>query len=106
MAGKAVFLVRSVVADESLRERFDQWYSTEHLPLAISTLGADKGWRAWSKTDPSVHYAAYHFDSMEKLEASLASDGFKAIVADYDKTWPQGVTRSREVLHFAEEVLG
>jgi hypothetical protein len=106
MSGKAILMVRSVISDAALREKFDHWYSTEHLPTAISEFGAEKGSRAWSETDPSVHYAFYHFATMDKLKAAVDSEALKGLIAEYDRTWPQGITRTRELLTLAEEVLG
>ena len=99
---QALFVVRSVVADESMREKFDHWYSSDHMPWAIKVFGCDKAWRAWSTTDPSAHYAAYRFRDMDALNAALRSDGFKELVADYDRSWPKGITRSRELLELVE----
>jgi hypothetical protein len=40
-ANKAYFMVRAQVANESDRAKFDQWYGTHHLPLAMDNfLGA------------------------------------------------------------------
>jgi len=41
------FMVRSVV-EEPPREKFDQWYSTHHLPMALAEFKAEKCWRFWS----------------------------------------------------------
>jgi hypothetical protein len=38
-----LFLVRAVVA-EALREKFDHWYSADHLPWAIKAFKCDKAW--------------------------------------------------------------
>jgi hypothetical protein len=99
---KAYFTVRSVVA-EPMREKFDAWYSAHHLPLAFDEFKAEKCWRFWSAADAGVHYAAYQFSDMAKLDAALKSDGFKMLVADYDKAWPAGVTRTRDMLNLVEE---
>jgi hypothetical protein len=40
---------------------------------------------------------------MQELQTALASNGFKGIVAEYDRAWPAGVTRTREILRLAEE---
>jgi hypothetical protein len=69
-ANKAYFMVRAQVPSESERAKFDQWYGTHHLPLAMDTLHADKGWRFWSRSDPSVHYAMYEFKDMATLRKS------------------------------------
>ncbi|MGD9844847.1 MAG: hypothetical protein AB7O60_13185 [Variibacter sp.] len=102
MSRKAIFMVRSVVSDESLRGKFDRWYATEHLPDAVKAFGADGASRAWSTTDPAAHYAFYEFASMEKLKAAVESDALKDLIAEYDRVWPNGVTRSREILEAAE----
>ena len=38
---KAYFIVRSVVA-EPLRQKFDHWYSADHLPMALKEFKAEK----------------------------------------------------------------
>lgn len=102
---KAYFVVRSVV-EERLREKFDHWYSTHHLPMALSEFKAEKCWRFWSAPDASVHYAAYQFADMAWLDAALASEGFKGLVADFDSAWPHGVSRTRDKLNMVEERSG
>ena len=99
---QAVLVVRSVISDPSLREPFEHWYRTDHLPRAIADLGAEKAWRLWSDSDPGVHYAVYRFADMARLKAGMGSAGFQALVADYDRTWPAGVMRTREVLSLIE----
>jgi hypothetical protein len=102
---KAYFVVRSVVEDR-LRQKFDQWYSTHHLPMALSKFKAEKCWRFWSTADACVHYAAYQFADMARLDAALASDGFKRLVTDFDSAWPHGVSRTRDKLSLMEEKSG
>ena len=63
---KAYFMVRSVV-EEPLRQKFDHWYSTHHLPMALAEFKAEKCWRFWSAADAAVHYAAYQFGDMAKI---------------------------------------
>jgi hypothetical protein len=104
MPGSALFVVRSVVADESMREKFDHWYSANHMPWAVRALGVEKAWRLWSATDSSVHYAMYRFADMDRLNAAVQSDEFKELVADFDRSWPSGVRRSRELLTLVEEM--
>jgi hypothetical protein len=101
-AHKAYFMVRAQVPAESERAKFDQWYGTHHLPLAMDTLHADKGWRFWSRSDPSVHYAMYEFKDMATLRKCLDSPGFKMLVADFDEAWPR-VTRSRDLIEIVQE---
>jgi hypothetical protein len=99
---KAYFVVRSVV-EPPLRQRFDQWYSSHHLPMALSEFKCEKCWRFWSALDAGVHYAAYQFADLARLDAALASDGFKMLVADFDRAWPHGVSRTRDRLEMVEE---
>ena len=100
---QAFLVVRSVLSDPSLRARFDHWYATDHLPRAVTDLGAEKGWRLWSETETNVHYAVYRFADMGRLRQGMNAEPFKALVVDYDRTWPAGVTRTREILSLAEE---
>ena len=96
------FLVRAVVAPD-LRDKFDAWYSDDHLPWAIRIFKCDKAWRFWSQTEPGMHYAVYRFRDKAACDAALGSDEFKALVADFSRTWPEGVTRTRDVVTLAEE---
>ena len=98
----AFFLVRAVVA-ENLREKFDHWYSVDHLPRALADFKAEKAWRFWSDLEPGVHYAVYQFADKARLDAALASDAFKALVEDFNRSWPEGVTRTRDVVTLVEE---
>jgi hypothetical protein len=100
---KACFIVRAVVAADQ-RERFDHWYSTDHLPRALTDFKAEKAWRGWSTVEQGVHYAFYQFADMARLDAALKSEAFKALVADFDRNFPQGVTRTRDILPVAEEL--
>ena len=73
---KAYFMVRAVV-EEPLRQKFDHWYSTHHLPMALAEFKAEKCWRFWSAVDAAVHYAVYQFPDMARLDAAIKSQGFK-----------------------------
>jgi len=99
---KAYFIVRAVVT-ETLRQKFDHWYSTDHLPRALADFKAEKAWRFWSTVDAAVHYAVYQFSDMATLDAAMTSDALKALIADFDENWPSGVTRTRDILTMAEE---
>jgi hypothetical protein len=101
-ANKAYFMVRAQVTDETERAKFDQWYGSHHLPLAMEKFRAEKGWRFWSRGDPSVHYALYQFKDMATLRNCLESPSFKLLVADFDKAWPH-VTRSRDLIESVQE---
>jgi hypothetical protein len=102
---KACFIVRAVVAADQ-RDRFDHWYATDHLPRALKDFKAEKAWRGWSTVEEGVHYAFYEFASPDRLDAALKSDGFKALVADFDRNFPQGVTRTRDIMTVADELAG
>ena len=97
----AYFVVRAVVAEADRRD-FDVWYSTEHLPDAAKAFRAQDAWRAWSRTDPSVHYAFYQFADVAAAEAVNASPAISTLVAEFDARWDTRVTRSREILEVAD----
>jgi hypothetical protein len=99
---KSFFLVHAVIA-EPLRDKFDHWYSTDHLPRAIRIFKCEKAWRFWSEAEPGVHYAVYQFADKARLDAALSSDAFKELVADFNRSWPEGVTRTRDVVTMVEE---
>ena len=98
----AVFVVRAIVSDPSKRSAFDAWYSREHLPDAVKSFGAEKAWRHWSLTDPSLHQATYRFADQAALERAVNSEDMKRLIADFNRDWPD-VTRTREILVLAEE---
>jgi hypothetical protein len=100
---KAFFMVRSVVI-EPLRKKFDTWYSQQHLPMALAEFKCEKCWRFWSAADGGVHYAVYQFADLARLDAALASAGFRALLAEFDRAWPEGVTRTRDKLTLVEEL--
>ena len=99
---KAYFMVRAVVT-EPLRQKFDHWYSTHHLPMALDEFKAEKCWRFWSETEAGVHYAVYRFADRTRLDAALKSEGFKELVADFNRSWPEGITRTRDIVTLVEE---
>jgi len=99
MQGTAFILVRSVVANPDDRKAFDHWYETDHLPLILSKIDMTQGWRFWSHSDPSVHYAFGEFPDMSELRRAASSEGFKFVIADYDRVWSsKGVTRTRDII--------
>jgi hypothetical protein len=101
---KGYFVVRAEVPDEADRAKFDDWYATDHLPWAIKTFGAQRGWRCWSGTDPAVHYAFYEFADVGKAQALIGSEKIKPLVADFDRVWGNRVSRGREILEVVQEV--
>ena len=68
---KSFFLVRAVVV-APLRDKFDHWYSTDHLPLALKVFKCEKAWRFWSEVEEGMHYAVYQFADKPALDAALA----------------------------------
>jgi len=96
----AWFIVRAVVA-EADRHDFDHWYRTEHLPDALKAFNAQSAWRAWSRTDPSVHYAYYQFPDAAAAEAVNASPAIGMLVAEFDARWGTRVTRTRKIIEVA-----
>jgi hypothetical protein len=99
---KCFLVVRAVISDASRRAAFDDWYRREHLPQAMEIFRAEKGWRFWSETDPSVHQATYQFDNRAAADRAINSAGMKAMIAEFDRVFP-GVTRTREVFTLVEE---
>jgi hypothetical protein len=100
---KGCFVVRAEVPNEVDRERFDHWYSTDHLPWAIKVFGAQRGWRCWSKSDPAVHYAFYEFADVDQAQGLIGSEKIKPLVADFDRVWGERVVRQREILEIVQE---
>jgi hypothetical protein len=97
-----LFLVRAVVAPH-LRDKFNHWYSNNHLPWACRIFKCKKSWRFWSEVEPGVHYAAYKFADRAACDAALATPEFKELVADFSRSWPEGVTRTRDIVTLVEE---
>ncbi len=58
-------------------------------------------WRAWSRTDPAVHYAFYQFADVAAAEAVGTSPAIRALIAEFDARWGTRVTRTREVIEVA-----
>lgn len=100
---KCLFVVRATVADAAKRTAFDAWYRREHLPDAAKSFRAEKAWRCWSDTDPSVHVAFYQFADRAALDRGTAPDVIKRLVADFDAAW-SGIPRLREIMTVVEEI--
>jgi hypothetical protein len=100
---KCLFVVRATVADPAKRPAFDAWYKDEHLPDAAKSFRAEKAWRCWSDTDPSVHVAYYQFADRAALDRGTAPEVIKRLVADFDQAW-SGLPRSREIMTIVDEV--
>ena len=98
MSDKATLIVRAVVAEPSDRPLFDDWYRTEHLPQATAVFKAKHAWRAWSRLEPSVHYAFYEFTDIGAALAAIHSDAINSLISKFDDTWGDRVTRTRDVV--------
>ena len=97
----AYLVVRAVVA-EADRPDFDAWYRAEHLPDAINAFKPQRSWRAWSRSDPSVHYAFYQFPDVAAAEAITGSSAIGALIAAFDARWGNRVVRAREIIEVVE----
>jgi len=99
---KAYLVVRAVV-EERLRQKFDHWYASDHLPKDIASFRCEKAWRFWSTADAGVHYAVYRFADLARLETARKSDAVAGLRKEFDEAWPSGVTRTRDILNPVEE---
>jgi hypothetical protein len=61
---------------------------------------------ACAATDAALHYAVYQFADADEIERALTSEPFRELVADYDRRWPTGVTRTREIVTVLQEMAG
>ena len=103
---KSCLVVRAEVTEQANRDRFDHWYETDHLPLALKTFGARRAWRCWSRTDPAIHYAFYEFDDPKEAESAIAPERIKPLIADFDRVWGDRVSLHREILEIVQEMSG
>jgi hypothetical protein len=97
----AYLVVRAVVV-EADRPAFDHWYRTEHLPDAAKAFAAQRAWRGWSRSDPSVHYAFYQFANVAAAEAVSSSPAIHGLIAAFDARWGTRVTRAREIIEVVD----
>jgi hypothetical protein len=100
MPTKAIWIVRSVVNNEMDRAPFDHWYGTDHMPKAIEIFGCERGWRAWSRKDPGVHYAFYLYPSVAFIEAR-DTRLIQALIDEFDTAWPN-IPRERDLIELAD----
>ena len=102
----ACFIVRARVEDAVLRIEFDRWYQQEHLPDAFKAFSSQRAWRGWSDNDPAMHYACYEFADAATARAIPGSEALKRMVAEFDRVWGDRVTRSRDIVEFAQYLEG
>lgn len=77
-------------------------YHREHLPDAAKAFGVKKARRFWSVSGPALHQASYEFADQAALDRALSGEALKALVAEFDRCWPD-VKRTREIFVLAEE---
>ena len=99
----ALFIVRATVPQAD-RDAFDTWYENEHLPEAKVAFKASSAWRGWSEDDPAVHTAWYEFPDLASVKRIINSDELKVMVVEFDRTWQQRVSRSREIVEVKQSV--
>ena len=104
VAAKALLVVRAEVTDPADRPHFDRWYNEEHLRDALTTFQADRAWRSWSKIYPTSHCAFYEFSEVTAAHAALQSDGTKLLIAKFDQTWGNRVTRTRDIVEVVQRL--
>ena len=102
----AFFIVRAEVDNASVRDAFDRWYDSEHLPDALKAFNARRAWRGWSAVNASVHYAYYEFDSMALALAIPGSAALARLIAEFDRVWEGKVTRTRDVVEAVQCLEG
>jgi hypothetical protein len=98
------FIVRATIGDPARRAAFDDRYRNAH-PDALKSFGAQRAWRCWSDTDPSVHIATCRFADRAALDHGTRPEVMQRPVADFDRDWP-GVARTREIMTLVEEIGG
>ena len=101
--GNTILLVMMDV-EEGHEAEFDRWYNEEHLRDALATFQADRAWRSWSKIYPTSHCAFYEFSEVAAAHAALQSDGTKLLIAQFDQTWGNRVTRTRDVVEVVQRL--
>jgi hypothetical protein len=94
--GAAQLVVRAEVPDPADRAPFDHWYATDHLPWAIRVFAARRGWRCWTGTDPTVHYAFYEFTNVDEARAAIDPSRIAPLVADFDRVGQPGDAPARD----------
>jgi hypothetical protein len=97
-----LLIVRAVVP-EADRAAFDAWYRAEHLPDAMRAFGVARAFRAWNRTTPEIHVAAYEFPSVAAARAVQGTAAIEALIAEFDRVWQGRVSRTREVFEVVDE---
>jgi len=79
----ACFIVRAQVIDGEVKDAFDRWYQEEHLKDAYDA-----------------------FDDAAAARAIPGSDALERLVVEFDRTWGNKVTRSREIVDAVQTIGG
>ena len=103
MSSEGILIVKAEVGEDD-QVAFDDWYEDEHLLEALTAFGAERAWRAWSKIEPSIHYAYYVFSSVEAAASVPSSNALKILVDKFDKAWDGRVKRSRDVVEVKQNI--
>ena len=101
----AYLIVKASVA-EADREAFDRWYQEKHLPDAVVAFNAVGAARGWSDVEAGVHFAFYEFPTLQAANAIADSRAIKALIEEFDLTWKDRVTRTRDVVEIVQNVAG
>lgn len=99
-------IVRAQVTDPRDKEPFDRWYQEKHLPQAVAAFHPIRAWRGWSDVDPMLHFAFYEYAALASVEAAIASDAMKGLIAEFDRMWGTRVPRAREVVVCTQMLAG
>lgn len=99
----AYLIVRAEVS-EADRDAFETWYETEHLPDAKKAFDALSARRGWSDVTPGVHIAIYEFPDLARAREIGQSQAIKNLIAEFDRTWQDRVTRSREIVEIIQQI--
>ncbi len=101
---KAYLMVRVQLTDPGLRERFDRWYRDEHLPDALKAFRAEAASRYWSPAEPPIHVALYQFADLTAARHATRPEVIGPLVAEFDRNFPTGTVRSRDLLELAQDL--
>lgn len=97
----AWLIVRAEV-EPSIKAEFDTWYADEHLPDAHKAFQAISAKRGWSSIEANVHLAFYEFADLDAANIAVNSVAMKELIAEFDRCWPDNVTRTREIVEFCQ----
>ena len=99
----AYLIVRAEV-DPSVKDPFDSWYETEHLPEALKAFNALSAKRGWSSVEANVHIAFYEFVNLDATNTLMNSEVLKGFIAEFDRHWAGKVNRTRELVEFSQVI--